>query len=149
MESQEGRESLSREWIDMGLLLHWTSKLSKQLQFSTDNVDVCHQAWTTLPCIPYLVKQCQVKALELFRVEFHGQRRSLSCETLQLLDEVPALGQRYTSPPPTHLDAGLWWKLLTNRGNQAVILDFWLKRYNYSFDWVQFEWSYIQSLAWC
>lgn len=65
-----------------------------------------------------------MKALELFGVELHGQRRSLSCETLQLLDEVPALGQRYTAPPPTHLDAGLWLKLLTNRSNQAVILEF-------------------------
>lgn len=78
----------------------------------------------SLLCIPHLVEQCQLKAMELFRVELHGQRRSLSCEALQLLDEVPALGQRYASPPPTHLDAGLWRKLLTDRGNQPVILDF-------------------------
>lgn len=72
----------------------------------------------------YLVEQSQVEALELFGVELHGQSRGLSCETLQLLDEVPALSQRYSSPSPTHLDAGLWWRLLTNRGNQAVVLDF-------------------------
>lgn len=72
----------------------------------------------------YLVEQCQVKALELFGVELHGQSWSLSCKTLQLLNEVPALGQRYTSPPPTDLCAGLWWRLLTNQGNQAVVLDF-------------------------
>lgn len=78
---------------------------------------------------PYLVKQSQVKALELFGVELHRQTRSFSCETLQLLDEVSALGQRYSSPSPTHFDAGLRWRLLTNRGNQAIIFDFWLEKW--------------------
>lgn len=72
----------------------------------------------------HLVEQSQMKALELFSVELHGQRGSIPREALQLLDEVPALGQRYTSPTPTHLDAGLWCKLLTDRGNQSVVLNF-------------------------
>lgn len=65
-----------------------------------------------------------MKALKLFWVELHRQGRGLSCETLQLLDEVPAMGQKYTSAPPTHFDASLWRWLFTNRGNKAIILDF-------------------------
>lgn len=63
---------------------------------------------------PYLVEQSQLKALKLFGVEFHGQSWSFSCEALQLLDEVPALGQRNTSTSPTHLYARLWHRLLTD-----------------------------------
>lgn len=71
-----------------------------------------------------LVEQRQVKALKLFGVELQGQSRRLSTETLQLLDEVPALGQRYPSASPAHLDAGLGRRLFTNRGDQSVVLDF-------------------------
>lgn len=66
---------------------------------------------------PHLVEQCQMKTLELLGVELHGQGGTISCQALQLLDEVPAVRQRDAATPPTHLDAGLWRRLLTNRGN--------------------------------
>lgn len=65
-----------------------------------------------------------MKALELFGVQLHRQRGSVPCEALQLLDEIPALGQGNASASPAHLDSSLRRKLLSNRGNQTVILDF-------------------------
>lgn len=70
-----------------------------------------------------------MKALELFRVKLQGQRGTISRETLQLLDEIPAMGKRNSSPSPTHLDSSLRRKLLANRGNQTIILDFWLEEF--------------------
>lgn len=74
-----------------------------------------------------LVKECQVEALELFRVELQGWRRGIAGETLKLLDEVSALGQRDPSAPPPYLDAGLGRRLLSDGGDQAVGLHFGLE----------------------
>lgn len=72
----------------------------------------------------HLIEHRQMKALELFRVKLHGQRGAVPRETLQLLDEIPAMGKRNSSPSPTHLDSSLRWKLLANRGNQTIIFYF-------------------------
>lgn len=64
--------------------------------------------------------------LKLFGVELQRQSGSLSCEALQLLDEVPSLRQRDAAAPPSHLDARLRSGLLPDQGDQAVVLDFCL-----------------------
>lgn len=58
------------------------------------NGDVCNRVRTTpddecdyveemqITIQPYLVEQCQVKALKLFGVKLHGQSWGLSCEIL-------------------------------------------------------------------
>lgn len=65
-----------------------------------------------------------MEALELFRVELHGHGGPVPGQTLQLLDEVPAMGKRDSSPSPTHLDSSLLRKLLANRGDKTIVLDF-------------------------
>lgn len=91
------------------------TKFRKSLKQPLEHkADICH----------HLVEHCQVEGLEFFRVELHRQRGAVPCEALQLLDEIPALGQGKTSASPSHLDSSLCRKLLANRGDQTVILNF-------------------------
>lgn len=77
----------------------------------------------------HLIEERKVKALELLGVELRGQR-NIACQALQLLHEIPALSQRHASAAPAHLHAGVRRGLLTDRGDQAVVLDLRLKGRN-------------------
>lgn len=67
-----------------------------------------------------------MEALELLGVELGGQR-NIARQALQLLHEIPALRQGHASAAPAHLHAGVRGGLLTDQGDQAVVLDLRLK----------------------